>query len=148
MTKLVLISSRLRLQMVILTKTALCKRCWEYTRSCSSRILWYRLHKITHIFMSSKSKKSTENHFLWTSQTVCISCNRRCMEKISSPANWGNREIWPCFGISCWWAMWFSRSVLHTTQYLQLMPQQTKLSILGLFMWRFETAFITVDCYV
>ena len=94
-----LILSRFRFQMVIPTKTVSCKRCLGYTHSWSSWILWYWFHKVTQVFMSVESKNSTENHFLSTLQTICISWNRCCMEKISSPVNWGNQEIWSCFGI-------------------------------------------------
>ena len=133
--------------MVIPTKTASCKRCWEYTHSCSSWILLYRLHKMTQVFVSIKSKNSTEKHFLWISQAVCISRNRCCMEKNQVQQI---EEIKKCGRFLEWAVDGQCDSPGHSATYntASAIDAETKLSILGLFTRRFETAFFTVDRYV
>ena len=81
---------RLFLQMVMPTKTASCYRYWKHYERCSRWIRWYWVCKITKIFITTELENSTENITLWTSSSVCVSRNRRCMAKKSTRTNWGN----------------------------------------------------------
>ena len=135
--------------MVIPTKTVSCKRCWGYTHSWSSWILWYWFHKVTQVFMSVESKNSTENHFF-----INTANNLYFLESMLHGENIKPSKLRKSRNMVMFWNLLLMDkvilqvTVLHTSQFLQLMPKQAKLSILGLFTWRFETAFIMSWIYL